>query len=63
MTGSRMVIERRCYTRDATDPQAAYREEIVRLEVEEFRRQQAAMERMEREREAARQRASLMQGR
>jgi hypothetical protein len=54
VTGSHIVRERRCYTRDATDPYASHRQAMVDIELQEYRRQMAEYERYERNQEAAR---------
>lgn len=59
--GSRIVIERRCYTPDANPEYDAYRQQMVYQQIEMLRREQEEMERAMREREEAMRRAAIEQ--
>ena len=58
-TGTRMVVEKRCYTASKNDKQAAARAENTRLQMENLRRDQEMRQRMERDAEVNRQTASM----
>ena len=58
-TGTRMVVEKRCYTASKNDKQAAARAENTRLQMEDLRRNQEMRQRMERDAEVNRQTASM----
>jgi hypothetical protein len=61
LPGSRIVVENRCSTSNVNDRSeaklAAQRKEYTQLQIETLRREQDNMERMQREREMARERA------
>jgi hypothetical protein len=59
--GSRIVIERRCYTPDANPEYDAQRQHMVYQQLEMLRREQEEMERMARERDEAMRRAAMEQ--
>jgi hypothetical protein len=59
--GSRIVVERRCYTPDANPEYDAHRQHMVYQQIEMLRREQEEMERMAREREEASRRAAMEQ--
>jgi hypothetical protein len=59
--GSRIIVERRCYTPDAEPEDTAYQQQMVLQQVERFRREQEEMERAMRERDEAIRRAGIEQ--
>lgn len=58
--GSRIVVERRCYTADSNDPTLALQRERVRAQIEMLRHEQEELQRRQRNRdiEAAAQRGA-----
>jgi hypothetical protein len=58
-TGTRMVVEKRCYTRSKNDKLAAERAANTRLKMEELRHSQEMGERAQRDAEERRQTASM----
>lgn len=58
-TGTRMVVEKRCYTASKNDKEATARAENTRLQMENLRRDEEMRQRMERDAEVNRQTASM----
>jgi hypothetical protein len=57
--GSRMVVEKRCYTPSKNDKEAAARAENTRAQIANMRREQEMREQMQRQVEMDRQRAAM----